>query len=152
MKLLVDTNIVARIAQPTHPHHQMTLAALAALKSPTNEMVVVPQVLYEFWTVCTRPAGENGLGLTTAQAQVEQAKALSLFTLLPDTPAIFPEWPRLVVHHDVKGKNAHDARLVAAMAVQGLTHILTFNGTDFARYPGITVIDPGSVAPSSTSP
>src|SRR5687768_12373986 len=151
MKVLVDTNIVARIAQPTHPHHQITLAALAALKGPTNDMFVVPQVLYEFWTVSTRPAGDNGLGLTTAQAQVEQAKTLSLFALLPDTPAIFPEWQRLVSHHDVKGKSAHDARLVAAMSVHGLAHILTFNGVDFARYPGITVIDPASAAASSPS-
>ena len=152
MKVLVDTNVVARIAQPTHSHHQTALAALAALESPPGEMFVVPQVLYGFWTVCTRPAGDNGLGLTTAQAQVEQAKALSLFALLPDTPAIFPKWQRLVSRHDVKGKTAHDARLVAAMSVHGLAHILTFNGADFARYPGTTVIDPASAAPSSPSP
>ncbi len=30
--------------------------------------------------------------------------------------------------------NVHDARLTAAMLVHGLTHILTFNISDFARY------------------
>src|SRR5262249_50808305 len=33
----------------------------------------------------------------------------ALFPLLPDSPAIFPEWERLVSTHSVLGKNAHDA-------------------------------------------
>jgi len=40
---------------------------------------------------------------------------------------------------------AHDARLVAAMNVRGVSHILTFNGADFSRYTNITVIDPNSL-------
>jgi hypothetical protein len=39
----------------------------------------------------------------------------------------------------------HDARLVAVMRVHGLTHVLTFNPTDFTRYPGITVVRPQDV-------
>ena len=49
--------------------------------------------------------------------------------------------------HQVLGRNAHDPRLVAAMVVHGLTHLLTFNAGDFARYPGLTVLDPATVAP-----
>jgi hypothetical protein len=41
----------------------------------------------------------------------------------------------------------HDARLVALMQVHGITHILTLNGADFARYPGIVPIDPASLSP-----
>jgi hypothetical protein len=32
------------------------------------------------------------------------------------------------------------------MLVNGLTHILTFNARHFARFPGIAVLDPASVA------
>jgi hypothetical protein len=45
----------------------------------------------------------------------------------------------------VVGKNAHDARLVAAMNVHGLTQLLTFNNQDFQRYPGISVVTPDDV-------
>jgi predicted nucleic acid-binding protein len=69
------------------------------------------------------------------------------FRLLDDTPAILPEWERLVVAHSVLGKNAHDARLVAAMRVHGVTHLLTFNDGDFRRFAGITVLTPASIAP-----
>jgi hypothetical protein len=65
-----------------------------------------------------------------------------LFTLLPDTATLFPEWERLVTQYQVVGKNAHDARLVAAMNVHGINRLLTFNAQDFQRYQGITILSP----------
>jgi predicted nucleic acid-binding protein len=56
------------------------------------------------------------------------------------------EWRRLVGAYAVSGKNAHDARLVAAMKVHGITHILSFNSGDFARYPEVTVIEPSTLS------
>ena len=44
--------------------------------------------------------------------------------------------------HGVSGKKTHDARLVAAMTVHRIDHILTFNTDDFARYTGIQVLHP----------
>src|ERR1022692_2065964 len=58
----------------------------------------------------------------------------SMFPLLPDTPAIYPVWENLVIQYRVSGKPAHDARLVAAMQVHGLTAILTFDKTGFCRH------------------
>jgi predicted nucleic acid-binding protein len=37
------------------------------------------------------------------------------------------------------------ARLIASMKVYGITHLLTFNLSDFARYPDITVVTPQHV-------
>jgi predicted nucleic acid-binding protein len=62
--------------------------------------------------------------------------------LLPDTPDIYPEWRRLVLAIGVSGRQVHDARLAAVMRAHGVTHILTFNASDFTRYPGITVVHP----------
>jgi hypothetical protein len=66
---------------------------------------------------------------------------------LPDAPSLYPEWRRLVVAYGVSGVQVHDARLVAAMNASRLTHILTFNTVDFARYApeGIIAIDPAGV-------
>jgi hypothetical protein len=46
----------------------------------------------------------------------------------------------------VSGVQVHDARLAAVMRVHGLTHILTLNAADFARYPGIIAVHPQDVA------
>ena len=65
--------------------------------------------------------------------------------LLDDIPAILPMWESLVTTHAVLGKNAHDARLVAAMLVHGVTHLLTFNDQDFRRFTAVTVLTPAAV-------
>jgi predicted nucleic acid-binding protein len=152
MTVLVDSNILLRLAQVTHPMHPTARAAVSSLQQGGETLHTVPQNAYEFWVVATRPVAANGLGLSPAQADAELTRVLALFPLLPDTPAIFPEWRRLVLAHQVTGKNAHDVRLVAAMAVHGVTHLLTFNTADFARYPGITAVDPAAFAAAPPPP
>jgi hypothetical protein len=71
---------------------------------------------------------------------------LELFTLLRDERGIFDEWRAVIVENKVKGKGAHDARLVAAMKRHGLSRLLTFNVADFARYNGIEVTNANLVA------
>ena len=48
------------------------------------------------------------------------------------------------MRYSARGKQAHDTRLVAAMRVHGLTHLLTFNARNFNRYEEITVVDPAA--------
>lgn len=151
MNVLLDTNILGRYLQLGHSQHRAAKDAVDALVARGDAPRLVPQVLYELWSVATRPAAVNGLGLSAAQAAAEVSRMLRLFPLLDDSPAIFPEWQRLVTAHAVMGKNGHDARLVAAMLVHGVTHLLTFNTADFTRFPGITVLDPASFSPR-TSP
>ena len=68
-----------------------------------------------------------------------------MFELLPETPSIYAVWESLVIQHQVYGKPAHDACLVAAMRVHGLVAILTFDKAGLSRYPGIEVVDPQQV-------
>src|SRR5258708_7808169 len=95
--------------------------SLRVLTRRGDTLCVVSQNLYECWVVCTRPEGENGLGMILANAIAEQERMKSLFELLPDSEAIFGQWESLVRSLDVKGKPAHDARLFAAAKVHGLS-------------------------------
>jgi predicted nucleic acid-binding protein len=148
MSTLLDTNILARLAQPTHSMHTATANAVAELGRQGEVLFLVPQNFYEFWVVATRPTKQNGLGFTPAQAQSEIANLKAIFTLLDDTPAVFPQWEQLVAQHQISGKNGHDARLVAAMIVHGINRILTFNVSDFQRYQNIMVLDPRQIVAS----
>jgi predicted nucleic acid-binding protein len=152
MTTLLDTNIVMRTAQPQHPMYQEALDAQAVLRQKGEQLCLAPQNFYEFWVVCTRPAAINGLGSTAAQAQVEITRLKNIFKVLDDTPAVFTTWEQLVVQHQVLGKNAHDARLVAAMLVHKLDQLLTFNKPDFQRYQGINVVTPTEVLASASTP
>lgn len=156
MNVLLDSNILSRLAEPGHPMHKDALDATKTLVLQGHTLCIVPQNLYEFWVVITRPLAVNGLGKTATEASAELANLKKLFTLLEDTPSLFSIWEQLVVTNSVLGKNAHDARLVAAMLVHGITHLLTFNDADFRRFNAITVITPAIVlvpaVPPSTSP
>lgn len=143
--MLLDTNILARLAQPQHLHHTRARDAVRLLLEQNEELFVVPQNLYEFWVVATRPVGENGLGMATSEAMEELRQIKRLFVLLLDERGIFPEWEQIINVHDVKGRMAHDARLVAAMRRHGLSDLLTFNATHFTRFSDIRVITPENV-------
>ena len=140
MAVLLDTNILLRLAQPHHPHATVAARALLALRANNEILHIAQQNIVEFWAVATRPIAAYGLGFSTEQATAEVETLKRLFVLLPELP-LQDAWERLVADYRVSGKNAHDARLVAAMVVHGIDSILTFNAQDFVRYREIRVLD-----------
>src|SRR5258708_1961676 len=130
MKILVDSNLLLRLTHPMDPQHMLASDAIDKLLLANEEVFIVPQNIYEFLVVVTRPTAVNGLGFTALHAGNEVARLRIFFDLLDETPGFFAEWENLVSTHAVVGKNAHDTRLVAAMMVHGITHLLTFNKQD----------------------
>jgi len=145
MIYLVDTNVLLRSIQQADPMHADAKRAAATLTRQDQQLSIVAQNLIEFWAVATRPAVNNGLALSIDDMAQHVAIFKRIFTLLPDTPEILPEWERLVDQHKVIGRQVHDARLVAAMKVHSITHLLTFNTDDFKRYDEITVVNPQNI-------
>ena len=142
MVVLTDTNISLRLLQPQHPQSSMAATAVAELRARGADLCIAPQNLVEFWVVATRPVPLNGLGMSPLMATGEVRKLRGFFRLLEGKSGVADAWERLVAKHLVSGKLAHDAHLVAVMQVYSVTDILTFNGADFRRFPGITILDP----------
>lgn len=145
MTYLVDTNLLLRLAEPKHPMYDTVLNATEALRKRGELLGIVPPNLMEFWAVATRPRVSNGLGMTIDKATAELMSLKTLFMLFLDEPSIFSTWETLVIQHRVSGKQAHDARIVAAMMVHGVRRLLTFNIDDFKRYTDITAVHPTSI-------
>ena len=103
---------------------------------------MAPQNPVEFWTVATRPTGDNGLGMTPRETKEHVEDILRAFTFLPDTVGSFARWFDLVDRYEVRGKPTHDARLVATLLDNGVRRLLTFNVRDFARYESIRAESP----------
>lgn len=142
---LVDTNILLRITRRSDPQHQLVDTALAKLASEGTILQYTHQNIAELWNAMTRPVMRNGLGLTIAEAE-RQVRAIEAgMTLLPDSEAVYREWRRIVVQHGVSGVQVHDARLVAAMYVHAVVHILTLNVSDFIRFSGLRALHPSSI-------
>ena len=139
---LADTNIFLRLAKRDDLQHTLVTAAIDRLIEQGAEICYTPQNVVEFWNVFTRPKERNGFGLTPAEANAQAALLENRFTLLPENERIHPAWRELVVSHSVSGVQVHDARLVAAMRVHEISHLLTLNRADFLRYHEITIVHP----------
>ena len=143
--VLMDSNILLRSAQPSHPMHQEALDAQRQLRQHGEQPCIVTQNLIEFRAVATRPASVNGLGMTQQEADAEIHRLKVLYRLFLDEPTILAAWEQLVSTYGAEGKQNHDARLVVAMQVHGIGKVSTFNKSDFVRYPGIVVVTPSEV-------
>jgi predicted nucleic acid-binding protein len=149
--ILIDTNVLARSIQADHPTHAVAVDALAVLIQEKRGPCLVPQVLYELWTVSTRPVKENGLGLLPAQASAILRGLRSQFRIFLDEPIMYQEWEDLLIKYGVSGKGGHDARIVAAMNTHGIGRLLTFNSRDFQRFNSIELVSPTNLVASPSS-
>ncbi len=142
-----DTNVLLRFAYRPDPQHAVVLSAVKKLKDGGDKIHILPQNCVEFWNVFTRPAARNGFGLSIQQTNHSLRLVEKIFPLLPDDARIHQEWRKLVLTFNVSGVQVHDARIVAAMLVHQITHILTFNVSDFTRYStiGIVAVNPNKI-------
>jgi predicted nucleic acid-binding protein len=147
--ILLDTNLLTQMTRSNGPQSSTARGAIRTLLQRQERLIVVPQSLYEFWAVATRPAGpppngRNGLGMTAVQAGHWLRFFRRRFVLLPDREELNTLWQELVERHVVMGIRAHDVRLVAAMQSYGITQLLTFNASDFHDL-GIVILNPAAV-------
>ena len=143
---LADTNLLLRLADPASPQHPIATAAFARLFRQGDEVFLAPQNFIEFWAVATRPLEANGFGWNSERTAREVAELQERFPLLPDSPDIFTRWLELVKQLPVHGKRVHDARLVAVLPAHAVEHLITFNTSDFAAFPSLSLVDPRSLA------
>ena len=127
------------------PQHQLVDAALAQLAVQGTILHYTHQNIAELWNAMTRPLERNGFGLTVADAEREVRAIEAGMILLPDNDAVYREWRRIVVEHNVLGVQVHDARLAAAMYVHRVSHILTLNVSDFSRFSGLITVHPNGL-------
>jgi predicted nucleic acid-binding protein len=96
MKVLLDSNVILRLFQPNHPHSPIAEAAILQLEQMRFSLCLVPQNIYEFWVVATRPVGQNGLGLSSDDARESVDGLLRQVQLLRDERGVFGNWISLV--------------------------------------------------------
>jgi len=145
MRVLVDTNVLLRSAQPNHALSSQATGAVSNLIRRQDDVFFCSQNIAEFWNVATRPAERNGLGLSHEEVLQEVSEIERLLALLPDVPTIYAAWKQIVRDYRVQGVKVYDARLVAIMNVYAVESLLTFNAEDFKRYSSISVLHPSSV-------
>lgn len=142
MPIRVDTNILLRTQDVQTSGHADAVAFMLQLHDRVRHPFVArAQVLIEFWSVATRPADVNGLGMTAERA-AEKLDDLVRVLCLPEPPDVAERWRALLGETTVEGKQAHDARLVAFMRAHAITRVITLNPRHLTRFAGVTCLSP----------
>lgn len=138
--ILLDTNILIHSNQPASPHYVAITQRLTQFATNSEDLAVCPQVLYEFYVTATRPATQNGYGMSSTDAMVQINNFKTTYTFIDDPADLFAEWQTLIIKYNTVGKTAHDTRLVALMQAQAIDTIYTMNPGDFNRYTDIITV------------
>ncbi|MEP6755432.1 MAG: type II toxin-antitoxin system VapC family toxin [Chthonomonadales bacterium] len=145
MLIAVDTNVLIRYVNAAYPEHAVIKRKVDGLIAAGHEICLCNQVIHEYWTVCTRPLANNGMGFDVDRTYDQIQRILTGYNLLADTENLLYIWLDLCKKHQVAGKNAHDARIVACMKLNRVDQLITLNPTDFSRFTEITCITPKEV-------
>lgn len=90
---LLDTNIFLRLAEKNSRERPVILNAIRKIRGQNKTICYTPQILAEFWNVCTRPAtARGGFGLSITQTERKLNLIQKHFELLPDNLSTFTEW------------------------------------------------------------
>lgn len=130
--IFVDTNVWVNAAVPTAPHHAQAVAALgrAGLETPWTSR----QVVREFLAVMSRPQ-TFFVGLAPMTDILNSARTIELqCRVAEDGPDVAQQLHALLGVGDTRGKQIHDANIVATMLSHGVRTLLTDNVADFARW------------------
>lgn len=140
--VLVDTNVLLSATAPLRPLHHAALAVLNDWPNQGIVLVVSSQILREYLVVATRPVEANGLGLATEDALFNVMALSGRMRLLLESE---PTWDRLrtlIATYGSKGKQIHDANLVASALTSGVAKLVTANVVDFSRFAAeLEIID-----------
>ncbi len=63
MSVLLDTNVLGRLAQSTSPQHLVAKSAVDSLQRRGENLCIVPQVVYEFGSFARAPSERRTMGL-----------------------------------------------------------------------------------------
>jgi predicted nucleic acid-binding protein len=131
--VFVDTNILVYAKLAKSPWHSSAVTALRTLTSQGVELWISRQVLREYLVAMSRP---NTLSedIPTSSLADDVSAFAGQFRVAEDGPEVTEQLLAHVVAANVRGKQIHDANIVATMRVYGIRRLLTHNVRDFTRF------------------
>jgi predicted nucleic acid-binding protein len=146
MQFFIDTGILLRIADRSAPECPVIRDAIRRLRDNGVSRLTATQNMAEFWNVCTRPkTSRGGFGLSIPVTNRRRRVVQRIVQVISEPANAYDIWTDLLIAHSVSGMQVHDARLVAFMKALSVADIVTLNGADFRRYPGINVHHPADI-------
>lgn len=132
-RCVVDTNVLIYSTVTGNPWYDEARNWLAGLHEDGFDLCVTTQILREYLVVLTR-ASVFETSFTVDQAIQELEAVLPSLTVFGESDRSAAQLRHLISRYDVRGKQIHDANIVAAMITEGVDTLATYNPGDFKRY------------------
>jgi predicted nucleic acid-binding protein len=133
VKLFIDTNVLLRATVVQFPDYELVKPYIDQCIARGDDLWISGQVIREYFNQTTRPQSFMK-PLTGAQISLQYKKLRAVFSVAYETEAVIEQIVTLLQKYQVQGKQVHDANLVAAMLVHGISTLLTLNTVAFQRY------------------
>ncbi|MBN1565666.1 MAG: PIN domain-containing protein [Anaerolineae bacterium] len=140
----VDTNILLRAFNSTFSEHPQVRALFDRMLDQDYELWISRQVIREYLVQMTHPRTFDP-PLSIEQVLNQLATVKSLFRVADDTGDVTAQLEALLLAYPTRGKQIHDANIVATMLACDIDTLLTLNLDDFRRFEDrITILTPTS--------
>ncbi len=130
--IFADTNLWVNAAVPAAPRHAQAILALG--KVSIGRLWTSRQVVREFLAVMSRPQTFFMGNAPMADILTRARTIESQCRVAEDGPDVAQQLHALLAVGDTRGKQIHDANIVATMLAHGIRTLITDNVGDFARW------------------
>jgi predicted nucleic acid-binding protein len=133
-RAVLDTNILLAATDESREDHEDAIGAINVWPASGVVLYTSGQILREYLAVATRPVDHNGLGMTQPDAIANVRALRARLNLLSEDVKVSERLLELLDTIECRGKQVHDANVVATMLVHGIDTVVTLNVDDFARF------------------
>lgn len=141
-EVFVDTNVLLRAFHSAFPEHERVRALFDRLLDEEHDLWISRQVIREYLVQVTHPRTFVS-PLTLEQVLHQLAAFETLFDIADDTHEVTAHLLALLQTYQIRGKQIHDANIVATMHAYNLSTLLTLNVDDFQRFADrMTILTP----------
>lgn len=135
---VVDTNLLVYSTVSGNPWFEESRRWLTALQEQEIILCVTTQILREYLVVLTR-GNIFEATFTVEEALGELEALLPSFVIFEETEKSAVRLRDLVRRYQVRGKQIHDANIIATMLTNHVTRFVTYNRADFERFQEISL-------------
>ena len=139
--IFVDTNVLVYSDVTSSPLHVAAHTRLISFQAAGHVLWVSRQVIREYLVTLTRSQVFSA-PLSPAEAAASARKIANQMRVANERSEVGEQLLDLVTRYSVKGKQIHDANIVATMLAHGIKRLLTHNTADFERYRDLIELVP----------
>jgi predicted nucleic acid-binding protein len=133
-RAVLDTNVLLTATDTGRKEYAKAREALDEWPARGTTLYTTGQILREYLSVATRPVERNGLGLSQADSVANARAFCGRLRLLDENEKVNTRLLALLDDVACRGKQVHDANIVATMLVHGVDTLVTLNVDDFVRF------------------